>query len=101
MDLKNYRAPKRGPWPWIVGATLLIAATCIIGPMDFAERLRLEADNKVLRAKLARYQRHEAEVAPIRPHRKCRDKPFIARQADGHHWVISCAKSADLTGVKL
>ena len=99
-DLKNYRAPRR-PWPWILGAGLIVAMTCVVGPMDFADRLAMDAEIKVMRAELAALKRPRAEIAPIRPWRRCGEKPFIARQADGGRWLIRCAPSADLTRVKL
>ncbi len=51
-DLKNYRAP-RSPWPWILGAALVVAVPTFVGPTDFAAELAAEADAKVLRPVLA------------------------------------------------
>lgn len=88
-DLKNYRAPRRGPWPWILAAAFAVAWSCIVGPIDFAEVLRIEAENKVLRSELARAQRPEAQLAPIR----CRDPKRLqhhANQPDGGKWDVHC-----------
>ena len=48
-DLKNYRAPRR-PWRWIAWAALTVAVTAVVGPIDYASQLDIEAAHKVARA---------------------------------------------------
>ena len=52
-DIKNYRAPRR-PWRWIAWAALAVAFATVIGPIDYASQLDIEAAHKVARAAIAR-----------------------------------------------
>ena len=94
VDLKNYRSP-RSPWGWIIGIAVVVAFGTIIGPLDYAWQLDLQAENTVLRAQLAAKPR-QSELAPIRP-RRCGGEPYVVRQPDGGKWSSSCAPEADLT----
>lgn len=87
-DMKSYRA-RRDPWPWIIATAVLFAYVAVIGPMDHADRLAIEAEAKVLRA----------EVAALRPEPRARPRPFgkncyplqyYADQADGGAWLLRC-----------
>lgn len=88
MDMKNYRAPSR-PWRWIIGAALTVAFTCIVGPMDFADRLQIQAENKLMRVELATLKKTQARIAPIRCINKKRPD-HIAMQPDGGDWRVHC-----------
>ena len=89
-DLKNYRAPT-GHWHGIIALAVVVAGLGIVGPIDFAYQLELEAQNKVMRAELAAKRRPQAQVAPVRP--ACRDpnkQQFHAWQSDGARWHARC-----------
>lgn len=92
-DLKNFRAPRRGPWPLILAGSFALAFTCVIGPMDYADRLNIKAENTVLRVELAKLRKPEkAQMEPGRIWVRCRDpkREYHARQADGGKWTGAC-----------
>lgn len=88
-DTKNFRA-RRAPWPWIIATAVLLAVLLVVGPMDYAEQLDLEAEAKVLRA----------EIASLRPlprahtrspiSKDCRPLQYYADQPDGGAWLFRC-----------
>ena len=98
-DLKDYRAP-RNLWPLILAVSVVIAALTFVGPVDLAWQYELEAKNKVLRAEVAALRKPQAQLAPIRPYRRCGEKPFIAWQAAGGMWKAHCTPEADMRGGK-
>ena len=51
-DLKNYRAPRRSPWPSILGAALAVSILGVLGPLDYADAIEREAEGKLLRVEL-------------------------------------------------
>ena len=89
-DLKNFRAPR--PWMrWFLAGALAVAAVSVMGPMDFASQLELEAENKLLRVELALLKRPRAEVAPM--WKRCPDpkrQEWHAVQPDGGRWRAWC-----------
>lgn len=85
-DLKNYHAPRR-PWPWIIAAVVFATLLAYVGPVQYAEELSIEAELKVMRAKLAAANKPQSEPAPIYC-RGCRQ--FIAWKSDDGPWRCRC-----------
>lgn len=91
MDLKNYRAPRPSPWLWILGIAGAVAAGGIVGPMDYADRLATQADNRELRVELAKLQRPQSRAEPERPGcRNPKKQQYHMHQADGGRWKGGC-----------
>ena len=83
---------------WFTATALVAAYLGIIGPMDYADALVIEAENKVLRAELAAAQKLQAHPSP-------REAPvwsarcaklglqFIALQSDAGMWRGYCVNA--------
>jgi hypothetical protein len=80
------------PQCFVLGALLTLFG--IVGNLDYADALRVEAIKKEQRPRLAR----QSEPAPLYS-RRCagRGLDFIAHQKDGGQWVIHCVPRAVAT----
>jgi hypothetical protein len=65
---------------------VLLMALGMVGNFDYADQIRIEAEKKEHRARLA-----HPSPAPIYS-KRCgsRGRDFHAHQADGGHWVVVC-----------
>lgn len=100
VDLKNYRAP-RPSWMtvFLVGA-LVAAVLTFVGPTDFANEVAIEAELKVMRAKVAAMTKERAKSRPAPMWcRRCErnGQPYYITSADGEPPYCVCTPEADLT----